>query len=158
MERFDHYVERCLYSQDPDHPGFYFGGGTAGRRGDFLTSPEVGPLFGAVLARYVSSLEGVSTIVDVGAGPGTLLASLDYAFGQMGVEKPPSLLGVDRAGTYGDNSLPDDLAGCLVVANELLDNLAFRIVGRAADSEQVGPWYEVFVESSDGQSAGKLPI
>ena len=27
----------------------------AGRRGDFLTSPEVGPLFGAVLARYLDA-------------------------------------------------------------------------------------------------------
>ena len=34
----------------PEH-GFYATGGQAGRRGDFLTSPEVGPLFGAVVAR-----------------------------------------------------------------------------------------------------------
>ena len=36
--------------------GFYTraGGGRAGRRGGaFLTSPEVGPLFGAVVARYL---------------------------------------------------------------------------------------------------------
>ncbi|RMH80327.1 MAG: class I SAM-dependent methyltransferase, partial [Actinomyces sp.] len=41
------YVAACLY--DPRH-GFYASGGRAGRRGDFLTAPEVGPLFGAVLA------------------------------------------------------------------------------------------------------------
>ena len=31
-------------------------GGSAGRRGDFITSPEVGPLFGAVLARYLDAV------------------------------------------------------------------------------------------------------
>src|SRR5262245_32075045 len=61
--------------------GFYCraGGGRAGRRGGaFLTSPEVGPLFGAVLARYLDAqwdlLDRVApfTVVDAGAGPGTL--------------------------------------------------------------------------------------
>ena len=49
-ERFDDYVDRCLY--DPDH-GFYASGrGSAGgHRGDFVTSPEVGPLFADVLSR-----------------------------------------------------------------------------------------------------------
>ncbi|MYK76867.1 MAG: hypothetical protein F4016_08015, partial [Acidimicrobiaceae bacterium] len=45
------YVEACLYDHDG---GFYMrsGGGRAGgRSGHFLTAPEVGPLFGAVLAR-----------------------------------------------------------------------------------------------------------
>ena len=41
------FVERALY--DPA-TGFYERGGRAGRRGDFVTSPEVGPLFGAVFA------------------------------------------------------------------------------------------------------------
>ena len=44
---FDEVMELALY--DPEH-GFYATGGQAGRRGDFVTSPEVGPLFGAVVA------------------------------------------------------------------------------------------------------------
>ena len=40
-------VDLALYDEDG---GFYSTGGQAGRRGDFLTSPEVGPLFGAVVA------------------------------------------------------------------------------------------------------------
>ena len=45
-------VELALY-----HPegGFYASGGRAGRSGDFLTSPEVGPLFGAVVARSLDA-------------------------------------------------------------------------------------------------------
>ena len=68
-------MELALY--DPER-GFYATGGRAGRRGDFLTSPEVGPLFGAVLAR---ALDGwwdelgrpdPFVVVEAGAGPGTL--------------------------------------------------------------------------------------
>jgi SAM-dependent MidA family methyltransferase len=44
-------MDDALYGPE----GFYMrpDGGSAGRRGDFLTSPEVGPLFGAVLARAI---------------------------------------------------------------------------------------------------------
>lgn len=62
------------------HPegGFFTGGAGAGRRRDFLTSPEVGPLFGEVLAR---ALDGWWTelarpdpfvVVEAGAGRGAL--------------------------------------------------------------------------------------
>jgi SAM-dependent MidA family methyltransferase len=51
--RFDEFVDVALY-----HPagGFFAGGSGAGRRGgDFITSPEVGPLFGAVVAKYLDA-------------------------------------------------------------------------------------------------------
>ena len=73
-------MELALYGAE----GFYTkpDGGSAGRRGDFITSPEIGPLFGAVLARYLDA-EWVRigrpdpfTVVDVGAGPGTLARSV----------------------------------------------------------------------------------
>ena len=50
----------------------------AGRRGDFLTSPEVGPLFGAVVARYLDAewerlgRPDPFTVVEPAPGPGTL--------------------------------------------------------------------------------------
>ncbi|MDQ3293516.1 MAG: SAM-dependent methyltransferase, partial [Actinomycetota bacterium] len=69
------FVEWALYD---DEIGFYGGGsGSAGRReGDFLTSPEVGPLFGAVLARAVDGWwralgePDPFVVVEAGAGPG----------------------------------------------------------------------------------------
>jgi SAM-dependent MidA family methyltransferase len=66
----------------PDH-GFYEAGGAAGRReGDFLTSPEVGPLFGAVVARAIDGWWDALgrpdpyVVVEAGAGPGTLARAI----------------------------------------------------------------------------------
>ena len=53
--RFDEFMRLALYGRH----GFYTTGGQAGRRGDFITSPEVGPLFGAVVARWIDA--GVAT-------------------------------------------------------------------------------------------------
>ena len=47
---YEDLLELALY--DPEH-GFYTAGGQAGRRGDFITSPEVGPLFGLVVSRAI---------------------------------------------------------------------------------------------------------
>jgi len=72
---FSEVMRLALY--DPDH-GFYSAGGHAGRRGDFITSPEVGPLFGAVIARYLDARwrelgsPASFLVVEVGAGVGTL--------------------------------------------------------------------------------------
>jgi SAM-dependent MidA family methyltransferase len=72
----DQVLERALYDRDG---GFYESGGRAGgRRGDFLTSPEVGALFGAVLARALDAWwvamgsPDPYVVVEAGAGPGTL--------------------------------------------------------------------------------------
>jgi SAM-dependent MidA family methyltransferase len=79
---FAEYVEIALY--DPDH-GFYATGGRAGGRGDFLTSPEVGPLFGALLARACDEVweqlgrPDPFVVVDAGAGPGTLARTMRAA-------------------------------------------------------------------------------
>ncbi|MBV8159677.1 MAG: SAM-dependent methyltransferase [Acidimicrobiia bacterium] len=72
---FDEVMDLALYH--PEH-GFYSTGGGAGRSGDFLTSPEVGPLFGAVMARalddwwYELAEPDPYVVVEAGAGAGTL--------------------------------------------------------------------------------------
>lgn len=77
---FDQWMEQALYH--PQH-GFYSSGGQAGRRGkDFLTSPEVGPLFGAVLANAIDGCwnelgqPDPFTVIEAGAGRGALAASV----------------------------------------------------------------------------------
>ncbi|HUP69322.1 MAG TPA: SAM-dependent methyltransferase [Acidimicrobiales bacterium] len=75
-------MEMALY--DPG-AGFFATGGAAGREGDFITSPEVGPLFGAVLARALDSWwTGLGrpdryVVVEAGAGAGTLAAAIRVA-------------------------------------------------------------------------------
>lgn len=73
---FSAFMEKALYAPGT---GFYERGGQAGRsRGDFVTSPEVGPLFGAVLARALDAWweeQGWPDpffVDEHGAGPGTL--------------------------------------------------------------------------------------
>src|SRR3954469_12037232 len=76
---FDEFQAQALYAPEL---GFYTRGGGAGRRRDFLTSPEVGPLFGAVLANALDTWwdelgqPGRFPVVDAGAGPGTLARSI----------------------------------------------------------------------------------
>jgi SAM-dependent MidA family methyltransferase len=153
--RFDAYVERCLY--DPEHGFYTAAGGSAGRAGDFLTSPEVGPLFGAVLARALdrwwveAGRPAPFLVVDAGAGPGALLRSLlaaapacSAAWHLVAVERSPVLRQrhrdlVDR-GVDSRADLPSDLDGAVVVANELLDNLAFRVLERAGEG-----WFDLVV-------------
>ena len=136
-------MERCLYQ--PGH-GFYTSGeGAAGRRrGDFVTSPEVGPLFADVVARVIDQVWADSgrpaeiPVFDVGTGPGTLATGLERADGPSAPAR--RVHGIDVATV---TRLPADLSGAVVVANELLDNLAFRLLER--DGSTHG-WSEVHVD------------
>ena len=72
---FDTYLELALYAPGV---GFYAAEGEAGRRGDFLTSPELGPLFGAVVARALDhwweelGAPDPFVVIEAAAGVGTL--------------------------------------------------------------------------------------
>jgi SAM-dependent MidA family methyltransferase len=76
---FSEVMDLALY--DPAD-GFYATGGAAGRRGDFITSPEVGPLFGAVVARaldgwwHEQGRPDPFVVVEAGGGAGTLAVSV----------------------------------------------------------------------------------
>ena len=148
--RFDEVVALALYHRDH---GFYLRGGRAGRRGDFLTSPEVGPLFGAVLARALDAWwEGVGRpdpfeVVEAGAGTGTLARSVlaarpmcRDAMRYVAVEASPALRAEHPDGVASVERLPDGPITGVVVANELLDNLPFRLLERGDRA-----WQEVRV-------------
>ena len=119
-----------------------------GGGGDFITSPEVGPLFGGVVAAALdhwwdeAGRPDPFPVYDAGTGPGSLARSLDRAPGASAEAR--TVLGVDRS-RDGTTDLPADLSGAVVVANELLDNLPFRIVERTDDG-----WSEVWVRTGDG--------
>jgi SAM-dependent MidA family methyltransferase len=180
---FDRFVDAALYDEDG---GFYARGGGAGRAGrDFVTSPEVGVLFGALVARYLDrawtelSRPDPFVVVDAGAGRGRLAADVlraepecsralryvlversaalrvtqrelltlepaDRAFGPAVRDDPDEApRPVEDIGPIA-TSLPEfpaiELTAGVVIANELVDNLPFRLVERAR-----GGWTEVRV-------------
>ncbi len=76
---FARFMERVLY--DPDG-GYYMTGIRTGRSGDYLTAPEVHPIFGWTLAgQIVECWELLDrpapfTLIEFGPGPGTLILSI----------------------------------------------------------------------------------
>jgi SAM-dependent MidA family methyltransferase len=145
---FEQYMDLALYGES----GFYQDGGKAGRRGDFITSPEVGPLFAAVIARYLddcwNELGCPSTfdVVEVGAGPGTLargifdaqpkcISALKYV--AVEISAAQRALHPDFVESIAD--IPDREINGVVLANELLDNLPFKLF------VYDGTWKEAFV-------------
>jgi SAM-dependent MidA family methyltransferase/signal transduction histidine kinase len=177
---FDEVVRAALYDADG---GFYAGGGRAGRRGDFLTSPEVGPLFGVVVAGALDAWwramgePDVFVVVEAAAGPGTLASAVVHAqpacaralrYVLVEPSAPQRASHADRlsledpAAAFASVAEPDDdepsvrapqgpivvslqqlprLPGpCIVLANELLDNLPFGLAERTVQG-----WSEVRV-------------
>lgn len=138
---FARYMELALH-----HPGLgYYGGGSHkfGDSGDFVTAPELTPLFGQTLAEQVAQIMALSssTILEVGAGSGRLAADLLRALDQAGrpvrhfqiLELSGELRARQQATLASAvpefldriewlDRLPERFIGC-VVANELLDAL-----------------------------------
>lgn len=184
--RFDQFVELALYAPSS---GFFATGGRAGRRGgDFITSPEVGPLFGAVLARRLDRLwddlgrPDPFTVVEAGAGRGALAVAVRAAAPRCAsvlhwhlVERSASLraaqheyLSITHAPLSGgagpsrpgagptftaSATMPDRPWSGAVVANELLDNLPFRLMVHTG-----GTWREVHVRRRDPADPGDGPL
>lgn len=133
---FEQFMSLALYGEG----GFYATTGRAGRRGDFITSPEVGPLFGAVLSRAIDHVwkslgqPDDFQIIEVGAGPGTLARSILAVHPQcletgnyIAVEVSPIQRSLHPDGVISVDVMPDAIENGVVIANELLDNLPFEL-------------------------------
>ena len=152
---YSEFMRLALYGEH----GFYANTGRAGRRGDFITSPEIGPLFGTVIARALDvwwrelGEPTEFTVIDAGAGPGTLarsvLAAEPECIGALryvAVEVSESQRTLHPAGIESRATMPDHPVVGVVVANELLDNLPFELF--VFD----GGWKQAFVGvSADGR-------
>ena len=139
---FEEFVEAALY--DPTAASTRPAAAPAAA-GDFLTSPEVGPLFGAVLARALDAwwASGPARPVRRGRGrrrpghPGPRGAG-----GAAGLPRPAPALRRRRAARPRSGRphaglpvgrrrrrCPPSRSTGVVLANELLDNLPFRLAG-----------------------------
>jgi len=153
---FTRYMEIVLYAPAL---GYYVAGTKKfGETGDFVTGPELTPLYGAAIARQLAPILATTherTIVELGAGSGALAASVLEALGASDaaplrytiIEVSPQLRDVQRATIAARapshldrvawiDVLPDAIDG-VVVMNEVLDAIPPRIV-----SHQAGTWFE----------------
>ena len=157
---FDRYMEQALYA-----PGLgYYGGGSIkfGRRpedgSDFVTAPELSPLFAATLARPVAqALEasGTRDVMEFGAGTGKLAAGLLNALEELGAAIETYSI-VDLSGELRErqrsmieaqapalaarvrwlDALPEQFEG-VVIGNEVLDAMPVRLFAHTD-----GVWHE----------------
>jgi SAM-dependent MidA family methyltransferase len=163
---FDRFMEMALYAPGL---GYYandlrkFGlfpskdaetGSDSEHGSDFVTAPELTPLFGQTLAKQVAqALQQTQTseIWEFGAGSGALALQLLSALQQLGQPVTRYTI-VDLSGAlrqrqqetlaiFGDkvhwaNELPDAMRG-VVVGNEVLDAMPVKLLARVK-----GNWYE----------------
>ena len=158
---FSRYMELALYAPGL---GYYTAGARKlGVSGDFVTAPEISPLFGQTLARQVAQgiKLGFDTVLELGAGTGALAASLLQELELLGslprqyliLELSPDLRErgrdllarrvphlIERVAWI--NQLPQPFEG-LVIANEVLDAMPTHIVRRnGARVEEAGVCFE----------------
>src|SRR5574340_992752 len=143
---FARYMELALYAPGL---GYYTAGAHKfGAAGDFITAPELSPLFGRTLARQAAEIMGFSAphILELGAGSGKLAADMlaelentanvpdSYAILEVSAdlrarqqdtlrERLPHLM--DRVDWLDE--LPDNFS-CAIIANEVLDALPVHLV------------------------------
>jgi SAM-dependent MidA family methyltransferase len=144
------------------------GAAKLGAGGDFVTAPELTPLFGTALATQVAAILAATKkreIVELGGGSGRLAADLLHALAARDalpsryaiLEPSPDLRERQRATLARDvpahipivawiDALPAAIDGA-VVANEVLDALPVEIVVRRSDA-----WLERGVGWDDAQA------
>lgn len=141
--RFSRYMELALYAPGL---GYYSAGATKfGDAGDFVTAPEISPLFARCVARncapVIASLGASTEILELGAGSGVMAADLLLELDQLGalpagyliLETSPDLRQrqrqtiTQRAPALADRvrwleQMPGGVRG-VVLANEVMDAL-----------------------------------
>lgn len=144
---FAQFMDLLLYA-----PGLgYYSAGAAkfGAEGDFITAPEISPLFGRAIARFIApTLARIQDghILEPGAGTGRLAASLLETLNQLGalpdryliLEPSPSLQAIQQRNltewipslvekVEWIHALPDRHKG-VVIANEVLDAMPVHLM------------------------------
>jgi SAM-dependent MidA family methyltransferase len=164
---FRDFMETALYH--PQHGYYRTQVGATSRGGDYVTSPEIHPVFGALLGRQIGELwESMSRparfdVVEMGAGRGLLARDIvrwarerEPGFGaalQYTIVEPTRELRSEQERTLSElksfvswrDDLPDGIEG-VVLSNELLDAFPVHRVRRSGDVLQ-----EVYVAAEGGR-------
>jgi len=156
---FDEYMEMCLY--DPDDGFFAAGPVRSGKKGDFVTSPEISWAFGVPVGEWVDANvpSTNAVLVEVGAGSGSLfgeVADLWFAgdHGVFAIERSAAARRL-LAKRYPDAAVVESLDeipsgnGAVIVANEVLDNMPAALAKSTDDG-----WVEIAV----GHEADELSL
>jgi SAM-dependent MidA family methyltransferase len=172
---FDVFMEAALY--DPE-AGFFSSGGGAGRAGsDFLTSPEVGALFGRLVARWADAewdrlgQPDPFLFVDAGAGRGRLArtvldaaprcaGALRYVLVERSAllrraqheELPvePAEIALGPAASPEPDEVPEPVPGLGPLVTSLPDLPAFPFTGVVVANELLDNFPFRIVERADG--------
>lgn len=127
--RFDAWVEACLYDAGG---GFYARGARLGAAGAFSTGPTLHPAFGSAVVAEAADA-GAAHVLEVGPGDGSLAEALVAAGLEVVLlERAAGMRALQRARLGDTVRWVDDVAEVapfdgLIVANELLDALSFRL-------------------------------
>ena len=140
--------------------------GEGGQGSDFVTAPELSPLFGRTLARQVAqalAATGTDEVWEFGAGSGALALQLLDALDALG-QAPRRYTIVDLSGSLRERQqatlarhagrvewadrLPPSFEG-VVVGNEVLDAMPVQLLQRVGGQAD-GVWHERGVALADG--------
>lgn len=162
---FRDFMQLALYAP---RLGYYVAGShKLGAAGDFVTAPEIAPLFSHCLAQAIAPLLrdlAQPNVLEVGAGSGVMAAEMLRYWADLG-QLPEHYYILELSGELRArqaqqieqhapaclprvqwlDSLPDDLSA-VVVANELLDAMPVNMV-----TKQEGRWLEQYVALEDGR-------
>jgi SAM-dependent MidA family methyltransferase len=149
---FDRYMHLALYAPAL---GYYTAGASKlGGSGDFVTAPELSPLFGQTLARQVGEILAVTggDILELGAGSGRMAADVLQALAQCGplparyliLEVSAELAARQRQRLHAlaphlasrvawIDRAPSAFRG-VILCNEVLDALPVRLIRWEADA------------------------
>ena len=165
---FTTYMELALYAPGL---GYYSGGARKfGGAGDFVTAPEMTPLFGRTLAKTIAPILAASEAIVTEAGAGTGKLAGDVLLALEAIGKLPERYNIlELSGELAErqrqhlqtvtphlmdrihwlNALPDTVSG-VVVGNEVLDAMPVELIrwqrGATQEVERLG----VSIESVPG--------
>lgn len=163
---FDRFMEMALYTPGlgyyaNESPKF---GTLPGSGSDFVTAPELSPVFGEALAAQVREAldaTGTDEVWEFGAGSGALAAQLLQALGDrvrrytivdlsgsLRRRQQAALAAWEGSVAWADR-LPERFEG-VVVGNEVLDAMPVQLLARQGGAEG-GVWHERGVTTASGE-------